>query len=48
MEPYGFISPKNLREDQRGITGLETANILIAFAVLSTGLLSSEKAKRQS
>ena len=57
MEPYGFISPKNLREDRRGITGLETAIVLIAFvvvasvfafAVLSTGLLSSEKAKRQS
>ena len=47
MESYGFISPKNLREDQRGITGLETAIVLIAFAVLSTGLLSSEKAKRQ-
>ena len=40
--------------DQRGITGLETAIVLIAFvvvasvfafAVLSTGLLSSEKAK---
>lgn len=45
MEPYGFISPKNFREDQRGITGLETANVLIAFAVLSTGLLSLEKSK---
>jgi flagellin FlaB len=41
-------------QDQRGITGLETAIVLIAFvvvasvfafAVLSTGLLSSEKAK---
>ena len=40
--------------DQRGITGLETAIVLIAFvvvasvfafAVLSTGLLSSEKSK---
>ena len=40
--------------DQRGITGLETAIILIAFvvvasvfafAILNTGLLSSEKAK---
>ena len=48
MEPYGFISPKNLREDQRGITSLETAIVLTAFAALSTGLLSSEKAKRQS
>ena len=45
MEPYGFISPKYFREDQRGITGLETANVLIAFAVPSTGLLSSEKSK---
>ena len=46
----------HLRRDQRGITGLETAIVLIAFvvvasvfafAVLSTGLLSSEKAKEQ-
>ena len=43
-----------IRRDQRGITGIETAIVLIAFvvvasvfafAVLSTGLLSSEKAK---
>ena len=43
-----------LRTDQRGITGLETAIVLIAFvvvasvfafAVLSTGLLSAEKSK---
>ena len=43
-----------LKTDQRGITGLETAIVLIAFvvvasvfafAVLSTGLLSSEKSK---
>ncbi len=43
-----------LYRDQRGITGLETAIVLIAFvvvasvfafAVLSTGLLSSEKSK---
>ena len=43
-----------LGKDQRGITGLETAIVLIAFvvvasvfafAVLSTGLLSSEKSK---
>ena len=42
------------KRDQRGITGLETAIVLIAFvvvasvfafAVLSTGLLSSEKAE---
>ena len=45
MESHGFISPKNFREDERGITDLETANVLIAFAVLSTGLLSSEKSK---
>jgi len=46
--------PGNLVLDQRGITGLETAIVLIAFvvvasvfafAVLSTGLLSSEKSK---
>ena len=30
---------------KRGITGLETAIVLIAFAVLSPGLLSSEKSK---
>ena len=43
-----------LNKDQRGITGLETAIVLIAFvvvasvfafAVLSTGLLSSERSK---
>ncbi|MCI0879316.1 MAG: hypothetical protein J4N78_10580 [Chloroflexi bacterium] len=43
-----------LSKDQRGITGLETAIVLIAFvvvasvfafAVLSTGLLSAEKSK---
>ncbi len=43
-----------LPQDERGITGLETAIVLIAFvvvasvfafAVLTTGLLSSEKAK---
>jgi len=43
-----------LGQDQRGITGLETAIVLIAFvvvasvfafAVLSTGLLSSERSK---
>jgi flagellin FlaB len=31
--------------DQRGITGLETAIVLIAFAALSTGLFSSDKSK---
>ncbi len=49
-----FLSDKSLIRDQRGITGLETAIVLIAFvvvasvfafAVLSTGLLSSEKSK---
>ncbi len=43
-----------LHANQRGITGLETAIVLIAFvvvasvfafAVLSTGLISSEKSK---
>ena len=43
-----------IKSDQHGITGLETAIVLIAFvvvasvfafAVLSTGLLSSEKSK---
>jgi len=43
-----------IRQDQRGITGLETAIVLIAFVVvssvfafaaLSTGLFSSDKAK---
>ena len=46
--------PANIRVDQRGITGLETAIVLIAFVVvasvfafgvLNTGLLSSEKSK---
>ena len=46
--------PNRIARDQRGITGLETAIVLIAFvvvasvfafAVLSTGLLSSEKSK---
>ena len=49
---YGRL--KGLRRRQRGITGLETAIVLIAFvvvasvfafAVLSTGLLSSQTAK---
>jgi len=49
-----ILSDKSLIRDQRGITGLETAIVLIAFvvvasvfafAVLSTGLLSSEKSK---
>ena len=54
MEQHRSVSARNLRADQRGITGLETAIVLIAFvvvasvfafAVLSTGLLSSEKSK---
>ena len=54
MEITSFLSGKSLMRDQRGITGLETAIVLIAFvvvasvfafAVLSTGLLSSEKSK---
>ena len=54
MEITSFLSDKSLIRDQRGITGLETAIVLIAFvvvasvfafAVLSTGLLSSEKSK---
>ena len=49
-----FKRALRLRMDQRGITGLETAIVLIAFAVvssvfafaaLSTGLFSSDKAK---
>ena len=48
------IGLPGFHRDQRGITGLETAIVLIAFvvvasvfafAVLSTGLLSSEKSK---
>ena len=54
MGIMGFLSDQSLIRDQRGITGLETAIVLIAFvvvasvfafAVLSTGLLSSEKSK---
>ena len=33
------------RRDQRGIPGLESAIVLIAFAALSTGSFSSDKAK---
>ena len=49
-----FDGPLRLVGDQRGITGLETEIVLIAFvvvasvfafAVLTTGLLSSEKSK---
>ncbi len=54
MDRHRILSLGNLGTDQRGITGLETAIVLIAFvvvasvfafAVLSTGLLSSEKSK---
>jgi len=54
MESTSFRPDKSFTRDQRGITGLETAIVLIAFvvvasvfafAVLSTGLLSSEKSK---
>lgn len=47
-------SYRSLRRDQRGVTGLETAIVLIAFvvvasvfafAILSTGVLASEKTK---
>jgi flagellin FlaB len=49
-----FIQMQNLYSDRKGITGLETAIILIAFivvaavfafTVMTTGLFSSEKAK---
>jgi len=52
---WKLVNPlRLLNPDQRGITGLETAIVLIAFvvvasvfafAVISTGLVSSEKAK---
>ena len=54
MGTMSLLCDKSLIRDQRGITGLETAIVLIAFvvvasvfafAVLSTGLLSSEKSK---
>ena len=49
-----FVGMQNLYSDRRGITGLETAIILIAFivvaavfafTVMTTGLFSTEKAK---
>ena len=49
-----FVQMQNLYSDRKGITGLETAIILIAFivvaavfafTVMTTGLFSSEKAK---
>ena len=49
-----FIGARDCIRDQRGITGLETAIVLIAFVVvasvfaftvLNTGLLSAEKSK---
>ena len=55
MKPDGiFAKLKNIYADDRGITGLETAIILIAFivvaavvafTVMTTGLFSTEKAK---
>ena len=48
------VNPVRLGRGERGVTGIETAIILIAFvvvasvfsfAILSTGVLSSEKAK---
>ena len=55
MKPDGMYAKlKNVYADDRGITGLETAIILIAFivvaavfafTVMTTGLFSSEKAK---
>ena len=51
---FDRIADRGLKLNERGITGLETAIVLIAFvvvasvfafAVLSTGLLSSEKSK---
>ena len=52
-----LLHPSNLKKDQRGFTGLETAIVLVAFvlvasvfafAVLSTGLVASEKSKETS
>ena len=52
--PQMITGFRNLKQGQRGITGLETAIVLIAFVVvssvfafaaLSTGLFSSDKAK---
>jgi len=49
-----FVQMQNLYSDRKGITGLETAIILIAFivvaavfafTVMTTGLFSTEKAK---
>ena len=37
--------PVTFLQNQRGITGLETAIVLFSFAVLDTGLLSSKKSK---
>jgi len=41
-----YQSPARIYDDQRGITGLETAIVLIAFAVLNVGLLSSQKSEQ--
>lgn len=54
MRPRPLPRPRDEARDERGITGLETAIILIAFVVvasvfafvvLSTGLFSSERGK---
>ena len=41
-----YQSPARIYDDQRGIAGLETAIVLIAFAVLNVGLLSSQKSEQ--
>ena len=48
-----YQSPARIYDDQRGITGLETAIVLIAFVVvasvfafLNVGLLSSQKSEQ--
>ena len=52
-----LLSARKMWRDQRGITGLETAIVLIAFvvvaavfafAVITTGLFTSEKAAQQA
>ena len=54
QQEYQMFCNQRILKDQRGITGLETAIVLIAFVVvssvfafaaLSTGLFSSDKAK---
>ena len=45
-KPAPYQSPARIYDDQRGISGLETAIVLIAFAVLNFGLLSSQKSEQ--